>query len=360
MKQDLPIPVETPALAAYGIPRAGAGSAGVAPAAPAWVRAFSSVRPAMLPETRPPFPRAGLEPQLEADEEWTGEPAWLRERAEQFAASISARAWTDEIAVAGRGDKLQAGAMEEPRPADRLQTRNEQPLRSFCSALPGTAQGNSRAEETSDAPASGAASPEGTGSLDSEESIRVHPAPGAPRTSAGHKPAVLTRAAGPSIAVKVASHEARAGMPRDATAEPQARTRQTMLEVQEPAGSLDTAVVPSTMEANAPTVRTYAVPRIESMAAPVPGVATAGPAAQRRAAEPEWALPPRTPTEQAVPRRRVHIENLHVTVQRPQMANDAAGPAFQNRDLSETAARIPEPYAKRTFNPWLRRDLDYE
>jgi hypothetical protein len=157
--------------------------------------------------------------------------------------------------------------------------------------------------------------------------------------------------------VKVASHEVR--VRPDATAEPQPRTRQRILEVLEPAGRLHTAEVPSTIEANAPKVRTYAVPRIESMSAPVPGIAIAGPAA-RRPAEPEWALPPRTPTEQAVPRRRVHIENLHVTVQRPQMANDAAGPAFQNRDLSETAARIPEPYAKRTFNPWLRRDLDYE
>ena len=85
----------------------------------------------------------------------------------------------------------------------------------------------------------------------------------------------------------------------------------------------DTTVGLSTIESNAPKVRTYAVPRIESMAAPVPRIKISGPAAQRPA-EPEWALPPRTPTEQAPPRRRVHIENLHVTVQRPQMANNAA------------------------------------
>ena len=57
----------------------------------------------VAPEMRPPFPLAGLEPELEADEEWTGEPAWLRERAEEFAVSISARAWTDDIAVPDAG-----------------------------------------------------------------------------------------------------------------------------------------------------------------------------------------------------------------------------------------------------------------
>jgi hypothetical protein len=345
MREQAAVQREPHALGAAGIPRGGkvARQAG-----PGWLRAFSGVRPEISVET-PRLPLPLLE--LESDEDvWSGGLELPREEVTEQAGEAEEGG--------GRPDAREGLRDRKEVRAAILGERVREPAR--LAALP-AARSEAAARPMAVPAAERAAGADRSGRVAAPEILQP-PSAAAPEehvvegSPPAHGPAVIARAGASLLSVRVSLHRGRAGG-APASGEPELRERTSIVEVEAPGGQPHKGEAAAEILVTAP----YAEPIIVPMAAAAPqGAPLAVAAARGGLHESEWAPPPRPRAEHATAGRKVHIENLHITVQRPPVAPERTVAAPASIASAGSFAAMPETFAKRDFNPWHRRHSDWD